>query len=30
MSDCFFVIEKDETMKDHLEGLGLSKNQIIF
>ncbi|HRX63797.1 MAG TPA: rRNA adenine dimethyltransferase family protein [Candidatus Absconditabacterales bacterium] len=29
ISDNFFVIEKDETMKDHLEGI-LDKAQIIF
>ncbi len=30
ISDCFFVVEKDETMKTHLEELWLSQNQIIF
>ena len=30
ISQCFFVIEKDETMKEHLEGIGLTANQIIF
>ncbi|HKL44025.1 MAG TPA: rRNA adenine N-6-methyltransferase family protein, partial [Candidatus Absconditabacterales bacterium] len=29
ISNNFFVIEKDETMKDHLEGI-LDKEQIIF
>ena len=30
ISPCFFVIEKDETMKEHLENIWLKKNQIIF
>ena len=30
ISQCFFVIEKDETMKEHLEEIGLTANQIIF
>lgn len=30
ISDCFFVVEKDETMKPHLEELGLTESQIIF
>ena len=30
ISECFFVIEKDETMKEHLEAIGLEPNQIIF
>lgn len=30
ISECFFVIEKDVTMKKHLEWLWLENNQIIF
>lgn len=30
ISPCFFVIEKDLTMQEHLETIGLAPNQIIF